>query len=115
MRNYAARLVDFWGKGIDRICWNAPHLLFTHIPENNPAAVADAFIALTYVDISAPAFGVGTCWAGFVANAAMSWEPLKESLALPKGRKIAYAMMFGRPRYTIHKIPRRPPAEISWQ
>ncbi len=42
--------------------------LFAHIPEGNPMASVDAIIALTHFDIAAPAFGIGTCWAGFVCD-----------------------------------------------
>ena len=114
MKVYAGRLVAAWKNGYDRICWNAPHLLFAHIPENNPVAPTDAIIALTHFDIAAPSFGVGTCWAGFVSNAALSWEPLRKVLALPEGRKVAYAMMFGYPQYKIYGIPRRNPVQVTW-
>jgi nitroreductase len=44
-------------------------------PGGNPAASTDAIIALTHVDVAAPSFGIGTCWAGFVA--------MRDSLARP--------------------------------
>ena len=112
---YAGRLIEDWKKGHDRICWNAPHLLFAHVPGDAPIGATDATIALTCFDVAAPAFGVGTCWAGFVSNAAMNHEPLVKFLALPPGRKVAYGMMFGYPRYRTYKIPRRKPAEITWR
>jgi nitroreductase len=58
---YATRLIAAWERGIDPICWNAPHLLIAHIPKNSLTAPTDAIIALTHFDITAPAFGVGTC------------------------------------------------------
>ena len=59
-------LVTAWERGVDAICWNAPHLLVAHIPENQMSGPTDGIIVLTHFDISAPAFGVGTCWAGFL-------------------------------------------------
>jgi nitroreductase/NAD-dependent dihydropyrimidine dehydrogenase PreA subunit len=115
MSAYAVRLVAAWECGIDPICYNAPHLLFAHIPENNPIAPTDAIIALTHFDIAAPAFGLGTCWAGFVAGAARSWKPMQEALALPAGRVIAYAMMFGYPQYKTYDIPPRNPVQVMWR
>jgi nitroreductase/NAD-dependent dihydropyrimidine dehydrogenase PreA subunit len=112
---YAARLVAAWERGIDPICWNAPHILMAHIPEHNPIAPTDAVIALTYFDVAAPAFGLGTCWAGFLAGAARFWEPMKEALAMPTGRIIAYAMLFGYPQHKIYRIPRRNPVKIIWR
>ncbi|MCK7507961.1 MAG: nitroreductase family protein [Desulfobacterales bacterium] len=69
-------------QGHDVICRGAPHLLFAHIPESNPIASVDAIIALTHFDLAAPAFGIGTCWAGFVTMAAVSYEPLQKELGL---------------------------------
>jgi nitroreductase len=112
---YAARLVAAWERGIDPICWNAPHLLIAHIPENSLTAPTDAIIALTHFDIAAPAFGVGTCWAGFLSAAARSWKPMHEALALPAGRAVAYVMLFGYPQYKTYRIPRRNPVKIIWR
>lgn len=111
-------LVMAWDRGVDAICWNAPHLLIAHIPEDRliaPAAPTDGIIALTHFDIAAPAFGVGTCWAGFLTVAASSWKPLQEALALPEGRVISYAMMFGHPKYKAYRLPRRNPVQVTWR
>jgi Nitroreductase len=115
MSGYVPMLISAWEQGIDVICRDAPHLLFAHIPENNQIAPIDATIALTHFDIAAPAFGIGTCWAGFVAAAAMSYEPLQKELDLPAGRKSAYAMMFGNPQYKVYGIPRRKPLDVTWK
>lgn len=115
MSGYIPILVASWEGGKDVICRGAPHLLVATIPEGNPMAQTDAIIALTHVDVAAPAFGIGTCWAGFVAMAASSYEPLRKELGIPPGRKSAYAMMFGNPQYEIHGIPRRKPLRVSWQ
>jgi nitroreductase/NAD-dependent dihydropyrimidine dehydrogenase PreA subunit len=87
MSGYAPMLISAWQRGYDVICRGAPHLLLAHIAENNPVAPVDAIIALTHFDIAAPAFGIGTCWAGFVAIAATSYEPIQKELGLPAGRK----------------------------
>jgi nitroreductase/NAD-dependent dihydropyrimidine dehydrogenase PreA subunit len=115
MSGYVPMLIGAWDGGQDVICRGAPHLLFAHIPEGNPVAFVDAIIALTHFEIAAPAYGIGTCWAGFVAMAATSYEPLQKELGIPAGRKSAYAMMFGHPQYKIYGIPRRKPLEVMWQ
>jgi len=116
MSGYVPVLIRGWENGHDVICRDAPHLLFAHIPENRPIApVVDAIIALTHFDIAAPAFGIGTCWAGFVAGAARDYQPLKDYLGLPQGRMSAYAMMFGFPQYKARGIPRRKPLQVTWQ
>jgi nitroreductase len=115
MSGYVPMFILAWEQGHDVICRGAPHLLFAHIPEGNPIASIDAIIALTHFDVAAPAFDIGTCWAGFVAMAAISHEPLQKELGLPTGRKCAYAMMFGYPQYKVYGIPRRKPLEVTWQ
>ncbi|MCX6686366.1 MAG: nitroreductase family protein [Methanoregula sp.] len=115
MSGYVPHLIAAWERGSDIICRGAPHLLIPNIPEESPIAPTDAIIALTTVDIAAPAFGLGTCWAGFVAMASRSYRPLQDYYALPKGRIPAYAMMFGYPRHTPHLIPRRNPLKVTWR
>lgn len=78
MAGYVPALLAAWERGVDVICRGAPHLLFATIPDDNPIAPVDAIIALTHVDIAAPAHGVGTCWAGFVAGAASFYPTLQE-------------------------------------
>lgn len=114
MSGYVPLLLGAWESGKDVICRGAPHLLVATIPEDNPVAVTDGIIALTHFDIAAPAYGVGTCWAGFVAMAAWSHEPLRQELAIPPGRRSAYAMMFGHPQYKVYGIPRRKPLQVTW-
>jgi nitroreductase len=114
LKDYLPVIISAWDHGIDTICRNAPHLLFAIIPEGNPIAPVDAIIALTHFDVAAPAFGVGTCWAGFVAMAASAYQPLQNEIGIQSGKKSAYAMMFGHPRYPSYGIPRRNPLQLRW-
>ena len=114
MSGYIPVLLEAWESGRDVVCRGAPHLLVATIPEGNPVALTDAIIALTHFDLAAPAYGIGTCWAGFVAMAASLYEPLQKELGVPAGRKSAYAMMFGYPQYETHGIPRRKPLKVTW-
>ncbi len=115
MSSYFSRVVAGWNLGRDTICLGAPHLIFTHIPDGNPAAFVDAAIAMTYIDITAPSMGIGTCWAGFIMMAASSSESLREELALPEGHKVACAMMLGFPKYKAYGIPRKNPPDVTWR
>ncbi len=77
--------------------------------------MTDAIIALKYFYIAAPASGIGTCWAGFLSIAVTSYEPLQKALGLPAGRKYAYGLMFGYPKYRIYGILRRNPLRVTWR
>ena len=95
------------------ICHNAPHLLFAHVPIEPIDDPTEAIIALTHFDIAAPAFGIGTCWAGFVKLAIDNYKPLKDLLSIPEERKAACPMLFGYSSYKITSIPRRNPVDIT--
>ena len=107
--------VAAWDKGVDRICLGAPHLIIAHIPQGGRTEVEDAIIALTHIDIIAPSFGLGTCWAGLLSIAARYWDPLKEGLGIPNGRVFSYAMMIGYPQYKPYYIPERKKTDITWR
>ncbi|HVP94630.1 MAG TPA: nitroreductase family protein [Methanoregulaceae archaeon] len=115
MSSYAPHLIEAYKNGSDVICRGAPNLLVPHIPGDNQLAPIDAIIALTHVDITAPSFGVGTCWAGFVAMASKMHKPLLDYYDLPEGRVPAYAMMLGYPKYRPKHIPGRKPLKIRWK
>jgi nitroreductase len=112
---YVAYLITNWDNGLDLICHNAPHILFVHVPVDPIDDPTEAIIALTHFDIAAPAFGIGTCWAGFVKMALDSYKPLKDLLSIPEGRKAACPMLFGYSSYKITSIPRRNPVDITWR
>jgi len=115
MSGYIPSLLAAWKHGYDPICRSAPHLIIAHVPEGNAVASIDALISLTHVDLAAPTFGVGTCWAGFLSMAANAHEPLVEALALPPGRKYGYALLCGIPKYKPVRIPRRNPQVVVWR
>jgi len=112
---YFPAYIANWDMGIDMICRDAPNLIFSHIPGDNPMAVTDAIIALTYVDIAAPAFGVGTCWAGLLTRALREYRPLQEMVGLPERQVVGYAMMAGYPAYQPVRIPGRKPLRVTWR
>jgi nitroreductase len=112
---YVTHLISNWDNGTDLICHNAPHLLFAHVPVDPIDDPTEAIIALTHIDIAAPAFGLGTCWAGFVKMALDDYKPLKDLLSIPEGRKAACPILLGYSAYKITSIPRRNPVDITWR
>ena len=108
-------LLAAWDRGGDPICRNAPHLLVATVPEGPGSAFIDGIIAVTYADIAAPAFGVGTCWAGFLSLAVQAWPPLKEALAIPEGYVYSFSLMCGFPEFKTYGIPRRNPPKVTWR
>lgn len=108
-------MVKAWEAGLDLICRGAPGLVVAHAPKDYMMAQTDCTIALTFLDLAAPSFGLGTCWAGFFMIAASQWPPLQKALALPEGNACFGAMMIGYPKYTYHRMPLRKEADITWR
>ena len=108
-------VVASWESRGDIICRDAPHLVFVHAAKENTVAQFDAVITLTYLELAALSFGIGTCWAGYVTAAALYWPPLQEVLALPENDKVFAAMMLGYPKYKYYRLPLRNEARITWQ
>jgi len=108
-------LVAAWENGYDPICRKAPHLAVAYGPEDSHFTGNDAIIALSYLDAAAPAFGLGTCWAGLFQAALTNWEPLRKALDLPAGCVSIYAMMLGYPEAKYHRIPKRNPLSLTWR
>jgi len=108
-------LVAAWETGYDPICRSAPHLIITHAPKNNKIASLSCSIALTYLELAALPFGLGTCWAGYFQLAAEMSSSLQEALALPDGHQSFGAMMVGYPKFEYQRIPMRNEAQIMWR
>lgn len=100
--------------GDDPVCRGAPHLAIAYGEVDDPMIYTDCVVALSWFELAAPSFGMGSCWAGFVKVAASSYQPLIDELNLPPGHVLQHAMMFGYPEYEIHNIPGRNPPNINW-
>ncbi len=109
------RSVAAWEAGKDTVLRGAPALVVAHAPQAYPLAQVDCSIALTFLDLAAPTFGLGACWAGFFMMAAAQWPSLQQALALPEGNACFGALMIGYPQYKYHRLPSRKEAAISWR
>jgi len=109
------RVVNAWDDGVDSVCRSAPHVIIAHALKDDPTSQAACAIALTYLELGAASFGLGTCWAGFFNVAATVWQPMRRSLELPDGHVCFGSMMIGFPRYKYHRLPLRNEANIIWR
>lgn len=109
------KVVQSWEKGTERILRGAPHLIIAHAHRENPAGQTACIIALTYMELMAPALGLGSCWAGYFTRAAALWPPMKKALDLPEDQMVFGALMVGYPRYQYCRLPPRNPPRIRWR
>jgi nitroreductase len=109
------RVVNGWDKGDDRILRSAPHLIIGHAPTTERTATAAIITAIAYVELAAPALGLGTCWAGYFTGACQSYEPLRKAISLPENHAVYGAVMVGYPKARYYRIPTRKPVDVIWR
>jgi len=116
MRAYVPGLIAAWDAGVDPICRRGHPISSSPTSRRTTRLPRSTHLsALTHFDIAAPAFDIGTCWAGFLSMAARSsYGPLLEALDLPEGRQYSYSLFFGTPKYKSYGIPRRNPLKVTW-
>ncbi|OQX27581.1 MAG: ferridoxin [Desulfobacteraceae bacterium IS3] len=111
---YLDRVVKAWESGVDTICRKSPHIVIAHAAKADRTAPPACFIALSYLELAAPALGLGACWAGYFNMAATLWQPMQKALELPAENISFGAMMVGYPKYKYHRLPLRNEAQIQW-
>jgi nitroreductase/NAD-dependent dihydropyrimidine dehydrogenase PreA subunit len=100
-------LIQHWEQGSDRICRDAPQLVFAHASNEFGSAAADCHTALAYLELALPGFGLGSCWAGYVNYAAGQWPALAEFLSFPENHSCHGALMVGFPKFRYFRAPKR--------
>ena len=111
---YMAGIIAAWDAGYDAILRNAPALVVAYSPKEASNGMVDLTLALSYLDLAAPAMGLGTCWAGLLQGALLSYPDLKQKLGLPAEYPYHYPMMLGYPKFKYHRLPERKPPGIRW-
>jgi len=107
-------VVGAWEFGVDVVCRDAPHVIVAHGLKTEMTAQTACVISMTYLELAAAALGLGTCWAGFFAAAAMAWPPLQKALKLPEGHACFAAAMVGYPKFKYHRLPLRNKPQVTW-
>ena len=107
-------IIDACGKGEDPILRNAPHLIVAHAPADLVPAPVSTVLSLEYVELYAPALGIGACWAGYAQTCAREFPAFSQFLKIPAGRNITGILMAGYPLYSFHRLPDRDPLDVAW-
>ena len=95
------------GKRRDRILRKAPHIIVAHAPADLAASPVSTMLSLEYVELYAPALGLGTCWAGFAQACHREFPAFSQFLKIPARRTITGILMVGYPKYKYHRLPAR--------
>jgi nitroreductase/NAD-dependent dihydropyrimidine dehydrogenase PreA subunit len=112
---YLPVLVAAWDNGIDAVLRSAPGLVVAWAPKAAGNGMVDLTLALSYLELAAPSFGLGTCWAGLLQGALLSHQPLKQTLGIPEDVPHHYPMMIGYSKLRYFRLPERRPPRIHWR
>lgn len=108
-------MVKAWEIGQDPVLRKAPHLIVAHGAANDAAVGASATIALATLELAAPSFGLGACWAGFLHQAVNSSAGVAMALDLPPGHRMIGGLLIGYPELEYARVPARKPAAVTWR
>jgi nitroreductase/NAD-dependent dihydropyrimidine dehydrogenase PreA subunit len=106
-RPYLSIAVASWDEGNDSVLRNAPALVVALAPQEAMNGMVDLTIAQTYLDLLAPAMGLGTCWAGLLQGALLHSQDIKRLVGIPASYPHHYPLMLGYPDVRFYRLPER--------
>jgi len=78
--------------------------------------MVDVTLALSYLDLMAPAMGLGACWAGLLQGAMLNAPSIKEFVGVPANHPHHYPIMLGYPEAKYYRVPeRKAPKIFGWE
>jgi nitroreductase len=99
--------------GADTILRDAPHLILATAPKGFKNGRENTISDLTYLELYAPAIGLGSCWAGLFEMCVFSnYLPLIQLFNIPEDKVITGAVMVGYPKYKFKRLVDRNPLDV---
>jgi len=111
---YYQVLVNAWDAGIDSILRSAPGLVVAMAKGPASVRIVDVTLALSYLELAAPRYGLGTCWAGLLQGAMLADPALKQAVGIPQDYPYHFPLMIGYSRVRYYRLPERQPPVIHW-
>jgi nitroreductase/NAD-dependent dihydropyrimidine dehydrogenase PreA subunit len=108
-------MLQAWDNGGDPICRKASCLVVAHGLKEDRMAGTDATIALAHLELAAPAFKLGACWAGYVGIAASMSPEVRAALGVSENQACLGVMMLGHPAVDYRRPPKRKPATLTFR
>lgn len=109
-----ARLIHLYEQGNDVICRHAPCLVIGYTNASYTGGTIDSVIATSHLEVLLPAFGLGSCWAGYLMIALRYSPEMRKMIGLDDSHTIHSATMIGYPQYHYYKIPARKGPQVNW-
>jgi nitroreductase len=107
-----------WNAGRDAVTYDAPAAIFVSASFDTATPHQDCDGALMNMMLAAKAHGLGTCWNGWLGNAATGAHVsgprlLGDLLQLPSQHHVCEAITLGWPSFEVERIPERV-THIHW-
>jgi nitroreductase/NAD-dependent dihydropyrimidine dehydrogenase PreA subunit len=112
---YIPGIVAAWDAGYDAVLRGAAAVVVASAPKEDHNGTVNLTLALSYLELAAPGMGLGTCWAGLLQGALLSWPPLQKAIGLPEDHSHHYPMMLGYPKAKYFHLPQRKQPKITWK
>lgn len=112
---YYPALIKAWDSGIDSVLRSAPCLVTAMAPGAMSIRMVDLTLALSYLELAAAQYGLGTCWAGLLQGAMLANPGLKEDMGIPQDYSFHYPMMIGYSNVRYYRFPERKAPKIHWR
>ncbi len=104
---YLPRVVAGWDSGSDTVLRDAPAVVIAIAPREAMNGMVDLTLSLSYLDLLAPAMGLGTCWAGLLQGAMVNSPAVKQAVGIPESYPHHYPLMIGYPDARYYRLPDR--------
>lgn len=111
---YYPLIVSAWEAGFDLILRSAPCLVTAMAQGELPNRMIDISLSLCYLELAAPQYGLGTCWAGMLQGAMLASPSLRKTVGVPEGYLFHYPMMIGYTMARYYRMPERRIPKIHW-
>lgn len=102
-------------EGIDTILRGAAAIILAVSDKSFQRGRENSILGLEYLELYAPALGLGTCWAGMFERVAMKENsPCNYLFQIPENKRITGTVMVGYPKYTYSRAVDRNPLEYRF-
>lgn len=114
-RRFAHYAKAYRETGVDVILRGAPSLVLATAAADFGRGRENSVFSLAYLELYAPAIGLGSCWAGILEAFALDGNsPLLKLFHIPEGKKITGAVMVGYPQYSYKRLVDRNPLDVTF-
>ena len=111
---YLPLAIAAWDAGEDSVLRGAPSVVIAIAPQEVMTGMVDLTLALSYLDLFAPAMGLGTCWAGLLQGALINSPSTKAAVGIPESYSQHYPIMVGYPDVKFYQVPERKTPKITF-